>query len=429
MTGDGSAHRLRRAAARLRRVLGVQAGLGILVYAGRRFLADDCQGRAAELSYVSLLAIVPLFAVGLAILAGFPVFAAFRADLQHLVLSSLLPDVGLEISGQVASFVDKASKLTGPGLIGLVLTAVLLLSSISGALDAIWRTAEPRPLAARFAVYWALLTLGPLLIGASLSVSGYAFAVVEWAGLTEDQAIGAWQSLSRPVSLLLAVLGFALIYFLVPNRAIHPGHALAGGLVAGVLFESLKAAFGLYLRHFPSYQLVYGAVSTVPIFLVWMYLSWGVTLFGAEIAAATPEWRVVRARRGGDAGPGARLALGLSLLGRLQGARRKGERMQERKLGHGLPCAPAEIDLTLRQLRRAGVVARRLGGGWLLARDLDAITLHDLAEILDLTPDPGAGWDQAAAATLGDLTEAARPQWMRPVGAVLGPTRAGEGSR
>ncbi len=429
MTGDGIGHRARRAAARLGRVSGIPTGLGILVAAGRRFLADDCQGRAAELSYVSLLAVVPLFAVGLAVIAGFPVFASFRADLQHLVLSSWLPDVGLEISGQVASFVDKASNLTAPGLIGLVLTAILLLSSIGGALDAIWRVAEARPLALRLTVYWALLTLGPLLIGASLSVSGYAFAVVEWAGLPEDQAMGAWQSLSRPVSLLFAVLGFALIYFLVPNRAIHPGHALAGGLVAGILFESLKAAFGIYLRHFPSYQVVYGAVSTVPIFLIWMYLSWGVTLFGAEIAAAMPEWRRTRAGRGGNAGPGAHLALGLSLLGRLQGARRKGERMQEGRLGHGLPCAPAEIDLTLRQLRRAGVVARRLGGGWLLARDLDAITLHDLAEILDLTPDPGAGWDQAATATLGDLTEAARPQWMRPIGAVLGTTPAGKGSR
>ncbi len=149
------------------------------------------------------------------------------------------------------------------------------------------------------------------------------------------------------------------------------------------------------------------------------------TLFGAEIAAAIPEWRVARARRGGDAGPGARLALGLSLLGRLQGARQAGERMREGRLGQGLPCAPAEIDLTLRRLRRAGVVARRLGGGWLLARDLDAITLHDLAEILDLTPDPGVGWDQAAARALDDLTEAARPQWMRTLGAVLGTSRTG----
>ena len=425
MPGDGIGLRWRRAAARLRRVSGVLAGLGILVYAGRRFLSDGCQGRAAELSYVSLLAVVPLFAVGLAILAGFPVFASFRADLQDLVLSSLLPDVGLEISAQLATFVDKASNLTAPGLIGLVLIAILLLSNIGDALDAIWRIAEPRPLAVRFTVYWALLTLGPLLIGASLSVSGYAFAVVEWAGLAEVQSVGAWQSLSRPISLLLAVLGFALIYFLVPNRAIHLGHALAGGLVAGILFESLKAAFGLYLRHFPSYQLIYGAVSTLPIFLVWMYLSWGVTLFGAEIAAAMPEWRMTRAGRGGNAGPGARLALGLSLLGRLQGAHREGERMHEGRLGQGLPCAPAEIDLTLRQLRRAGILARRLGGGWLLARDLDAMTLHDLANILELAPDPGAGWDQAAAAALGDLTEAGRPHWMRPVGAVLGTTRAG----
>ena len=390
-----------------------------LGYTGARFLSDGCPRQAAGLSYVSLLAIVPLLAIVLAIFAGFPAFASLRADVQELILRNMLPDVELQVSDQLTAFVSNASNMTGPGLIGLAVTAILLMSNINGALNAIWRVAEPRPFVMRMMVYWMLLTLGPLLIGASLSVSSYAFAAVQWldVGYVTELRI-----FSRLVSMTLAMLGFGLIYFVVPNRSIHPGHALAGGLVAAVLLETLKASFGLYLSHFPSYQLVYGAVAALPIFLVWMYLSWVVILFGAEAAAALPEWRTARARGTSKAGPGASLALGLSLMARLWQASRTDTHQRERQLGRGLPATPAEVDAALRALRRAGYIERTLGGRWVLARDVATVTLGDLAEHLNLDPTPGEGWPPAAQTATDALATAGQAQMTKSLAEVFAKT-------
>jgi len=407
---------LRRAETWLRLLFRVGQAGRFLGYTGSRFLADGCPRQAAGLSYVSLLAIVPLLAIGLAIFAGFPAFADLRADVQGLILRNLLPDLESQVSEQLTAFVENASNMTGPGLIGLGVTAILLLSNINGALNAIWRVAEPRPLVMRMMVYWMLLTLGPLLIGASLTVSSYAFAAVQWLDVAQVTEL---RIASPLISVALAMLGFGLIYFIVPNRSIHPGHALAGGLMAAVLLETLKALFGIYLRQFPSYQLVYGAVSTIPIFLVWMYLSWAVILFGAETAAALPEWRAARARGRHKAGPGASLALGLSLLLRLWQASRGGKPPRERQLGRGLPATPAEVDAALRALRRAGYIARTLGGRWVLARDVGTVTLADLAELLGLDPTPGDGWPPTAQTAAAAVAMATQPQMARTLAEVF----------
>jgi membrane protein len=296
---------LHRLGVRLRFALNAARLARFLGYTLRRFLSDGCLRIAAGLSYASLLAMVPLFAIGLAVLAGFPAFAALRGDLQRLVLDNVMPTAGAKLNSQLTVFVENASQTTGVGVIALAATAILLLSNINGALNAIWRVAEPRPLALRFLVYWALLTLGPLLIGASLSLSSYAFAVTQWRGIAE---LGGLLQATRVISVAIATLGFAGIYFLVPNRVVDFGHALIGGLVAAVMLELLKAGFGLYLRHFPTYQAIYGAVATVPIVLVWMYLAWSVTLLGAEIAAALPEWRAAQSRGRRCPGTGGRLA-------------------------------------------------------------------------------------------------------------------------
>jgi membrane protein len=205
----------------------------------------------------------------------------------------------------------------------------------------------------------------------------------------------------------------------VPNRAVRAWHALAGGIVAALLFELLKRGFGLYLAHFPSYEVVYGALAAIPVFLVWLYLAWTAALFGAEIAAAMPEWRAARARGSHEVGPGARLALALSLLARLQAASRAGDKPKERRLGTGLPATPGEIDATLRRLRRAGYVARVMGGRWVLARDLNAVTLDDLAATLHLGLAPGADWEPAAQRAVEDLAAAATGQMARPLGEIV----------
>ena len=407
---------LRRFFAWLKFVLKAGRIARFLGYAGQRFAADGGARHAAGLSYASLLALVPLLAVGLSFLAGFPAFESYRAELQRFVFQSMLPDVGGEVSQHLTAFIENAKKMTAPGMAGLAATAILLMSNINGAMNQIWRVVEPRPLVARFMVYWTILTLGPLFIGASLSLSSYAFAAVQWF---DSAAMGGALGLTRFASTLLSALGFALIYMVVPNRIVHPGHAVTGGVVAALLFELLKAGFGFYLARFPSYQVVYGAVSAIPIFLIWMYLSWCVILFGAQVAAALPEWRASQARGSRIADPGARLALALSVLARLREASRGGTRMKERQLGRSLPATPAELDVTLRAMRKADLVERARGSRWVLCRDLDEVTLGELAEALHLGLAPGQGWHPAATTAVAALQDSLRVQQGRSIAEVL----------
>jgi membrane protein len=375
-----------------------------LAYTGRRFLADECPLKAAGLSYVSLLAIVPLIAIGFAVLVRVPAFAGWRDAVQAFLLETLVPEAGAEASEHLASFIENAGELTGPGLVFLAVAATLLIANVASVLNAIWRVADPHALALRFLVYWILLLLGPLLVAASLSVSSYAFAAIEWFGI-EGMAV-PFIDLSWLISVALAVLGFAFLFFVVPARPVHPGHALLGGLVAATLLELLKLGFGLYVTNFPAYQVIYGALAAVPIFLLWLYLAWIATLFGAEIAAALPEWRAARARGRRSAGPGVRIALALSLLSRLRTAARSGGKPREPQLSRGLPATPAEVDMTLRRLRRAGLIARGFGGRWTLSRNLGGVTLLELVELLGLSLLPGEGWPQAASSAVEDLASA-----------------------
>jgi membrane protein len=347
--------------------------------------------------------------------ASWPMAAHCRRP--AFLLEVLVSDAGAEASERLSVFVANASRMTGPGLAFLALAAILLMANINAAFNAVWRVAEPRPLALRFAVYWAVLTLGPLLIGASLSVSGYAFAAVEWFGV--ETGAGGLVDLSWLLAFGFAAVGFAFLYFVVPNRAVRVWHALAGGVVAALLLQLLKRGFSLYLEHFPSYEMVYGALAAIPVFLVWMYLAWIAALLGAEIAAAMPEWRAAQARGSQEAGPGARLALALSLLARLKAASRQGVKTKERRLGAGLPATPGEIDGTLRRLRRAGYTARALGGRWVLARDLETVTLGDLAAVLQLGLAPGADWEPAAQRAVEGLAAAAQDSMARPLAEIV----------
>ena len=171
------------------------------------------------------------------------------------MFDNFLPSSSAAVSEQLLSFIDNASQSTAIGVIVFGVTAVLLLNNINGALNEIWRVQEPRPLALRFLVYWALLSLGPLLLGASLAVGGVVFAKIQVFGV--DTIPFATLLLSRLVSIALSALGFTLIFYVVPGRAVLLQHAFAGGLVAAVLFELLKFGFGIYIANFGSYEAIY----------------------------------------------------------------------------------------------------------------------------------------------------------------------------
>jgi membrane protein len=386
----------------------IRTFIQVLAYTIRRFLADDGLRIAAALSYSSLLALVPMFAISLAVLSAFQAFADLRLKLQMMLFESMMPAAGTAISQYFAEFVDNASRVTGVGILGLAATAILLLNTITDGFNSIWRVSEARPVVMRILVYWTLLTLGPLLLGASFSLSTYAFAIVTWSGV--ENYTGSVLKLAEYLPFLLATGGFAMLFYIVPNRPVRFVHAFTGALIAGVLIEILKKGFGLYLQYFPSYQAIYGALAAIPIFLVWMYLSWSVVLLGAEIAASLPEWRVAVTRGTRLHDPGDKLALALTILGRLRAAARDGRLLREAVLAKGLPTTLEELDRVLQALRRAGFVARSGGSRWLLSRDLTCTTLATLVAALDLTMDAGDGWpDQVRAATAKLARASAEP--------------------
>lgn len=352
-------------------------------YAGRRFKEDNCLRVASSLSYTSLLAIVPLTAIAFSMLAAFPVFEGAREQFQAAMFENLLPSTAEATQEYFNTFVRNSTTLSAVGIVGLALTAVLLLGTIESAMNGIFRVVRPRALGPRLLVFWALITLGPLMLGASFSLSGYLFAATRWLGV-DDSGFG-FIDVAAVLPTLMIVIAFSAFYLIVPNRPVDARGAVMGGIVAGVLFSLLRKIFGLYVTSIPTYQTVYGAVSAVPIFLVWMYASWTVVLFGASITAAFSEWRSAAGRPGGDAvRPSERLRAALSILAMLYRASLSGTVVKRGKVLRETGFGEAAIDKLLVDLRAANMIenSRR---GWVLCRDISTVTLFDLYDALGFT--------------------------------------------
>lgn len=268
-----------------RRIRTADAWLKLLWH---RINHDGMTTEAGNLAFVSLLALVPLVAVVFSLFAAFPVFSDISVQLKHFIFNNFVPAAGNVVQDYLDRFVANVNKMTVVGAVGLIVTALLLMHSIDSALNAIWRSQKKRPLVYSFAVYWMILTLGPLLAGASLAISTWLLSLkwVAVSGVTGliDQAL-------RLFPLLLSWLAFWLLYSLVPTTRVPQRDALIGALVAGLLFELGKKAFALYITMFPSYQLIYGVLAVVPILFLWVYWTWCIVLLGAEITVTLGEYR------------------------------------------------------------------------------------------------------------------------------------------
>ncbi|MBW7849429.1 MAG: YihY family inner membrane protein [Rhodospirillales bacterium] len=352
---------------------------GFIKYLWFRFNADGVARMASALSYTSLLALVPLLAIALAMFAAFPVFRDLRERFQEMVFENFVPHVGAAVQEQVAGFVEKAGELTAAGIIGLSVTAVMLLVTIETSLNVIFRVERERSLMSRLLVYWTSLTLGPLLIGASFSLTGYFASVGKWVA---DEGLSP--ILARGVPTLLIMVAFGLLYFAVPNRRVRPLDAAIGGVVAGLVFTAVRAGFGFYVANARTYQTVYGAIAAIPIFLVWMYVSWAVILLGAELAAALPEWRSGRRAKEGAIPPRRRLEIALEVLAAVLDAA-KGANGVSREILLARTAVPEHVlRSVIRQLQGTNFIARTADGRFVLARDLVSVTLYDLVQALDL---------------------------------------------
>ncbi len=365
----------------------VQRARDFATVLGRRFVEERCLVIAASLSYTSLLALVPLIAIGFAVLSAFPVFQQAQVQLQDFIFESFVPSAAATAKDYITEFVGKAQGLTAAGIIGLAVTALLLFNTIEAAMNAIFQVRRSRPIVTRLLVFWALLSLGPLLMGASFSVATALYA----EALGSDRPAGLLNSLTVAVPTILSGVALAFLYLIMPNRRVAIGHAIIGAMIAAMAFSALRWTFTLYVTTFPSYQNLYGTLATVPIFLFWMYLSWAVVLIGAVITATLPEWGRRRADQAkpayahdGGRTPAQSLHAALAILGQLYRQSQEGGALDEPELLAAVDVAGGEVLDVLVRLRAAGLVEHTVDDGWVAARDPAAVTLNDIVDALDL---------------------------------------------
>lgn len=287
-----------------------------------RFREDRLGLSASSLTFTTTIALVPLITVALALFTAFPMFAKFQEVLQKWLVESLIPDnIARQVLGYLTQFASKASRLGWAGLTVLFFTALSLVFTIDRTLNAIWRVRRPRPLGQRVLVYWAAITLGPLLLAGSLTITSYIVTA------SRDMVGGVPDGLRLLLDVLeffLVAGGLAATYHYVPNTAVKWGHAWTGGIFAAAAIEVAKKLLTLYIKMVPTYSAVYGAFATLPIMLVWIYMAWVIVLLGAVIAAYLPSLLAGVARRA--RGPGWRFQLTLELLQELERTRHGPER-------------------------------------------------------------------------------------------------------
>jgi membrane protein len=342
---------------------------------GHHFVADGGVQHVAALTYTTLLSLVPLMTVVLALFSVFPASERMSEQIENFLFQNFVPAAGEAVQQHLKNFSQKAAQLTGVGFVFLILVALLLMSNIDKAFNAIWHARKSRSPLAKFTVYWAILSLGPILIVVSVGVTSYLVSI---PFIEQAQAVVMVRSkLLSMMPVLISALAFSMLYALVPNRSVPMRHALLGGLLAALLFELSKRGFALYVTTFPTYEAIYGALAVVPIFLIWIYLSWLVTLFGAEftycLGVYRQDWKEHFQQRGGA------FLLALRLLAVLRVSQRQGTTMTTRQLLVHIPGTTEEqMDEALTQLYNNHLVLRSEEKGWALARDLREVKLNDL---------------------------------------------------
>ncbi len=361
----------------------------------RHFKQDRCFEEAASLGYTSLLAIVPLLAVVFGVASAFPVFDRWVIELQAFIFENFIPASGAQIEEYITGFLSSVSRLTLPGTFFLIVTALLLMMRIEKAFNLIWRVPVGRSFINRIIMYWAVLTLGPLAMGAATALS--AVPVLDTLDMVHSEKAGI-----RTLGIfMLTWLAFSLTFILVPNRSVKFLHAGIGALLSAVLFSVAKILFVAYVGR-ASFNVIYGTLATIPIFLFWIYLVWLVILLGASLAASLTtfsdrrsdwrwpwEWEFLLAYR---------------LMGHFWAAQRKGSAISQEALlqvEKGIP--ELLLQKMLGQFLDAGFVTRDQQDNWLLARDLDDLRFLDLYRVghyhlpMGQSPEiPSSGiWDQA----------------------------------
>ena len=366
-----------------------------------RFREDRMGLTASSLTFTTSIALVPFFTVALAVFTAFPMFSTLQGALQAWLIESLIPDnIARQVLGYLTQFSGQASKLGGAGLAVLLVTAIALMLTIDRTLNSIWRVRKPRPLAQRMLIYWAAITLGPLVLAASLAVTSYVVSAS--SGLVGALPVSV-RFVLDVAQFFLVVGGMAALYRYVPNTYVKWPHALAGGLFVAAGLEVAKNILGLYLAAVPTYSLVYGAFAALPILLVWIYLSWTIVLMGAVVTAYLPSLLTGVTRRGSAHGWSFQLAIEvLQHLAKARGTARMG--LGASQLGELLEIDGLQLEpvlATLVELDWIGQLSEAQGESesrYLLLVDPDTTLLAPLMQLLllDRAPSVDNLWEKSS---------------------------------
>jgi membrane protein len=383
------------------------------------FTAHGCPKSAAALTYMTLFAIVPLMTVVYAVFSMIPAFDGVAAQLQQMLFSHLVPETGQELQSYLAEFSSQARSLTGAGVGMLVITAYLMLTSIEQTFNDIWGVTRARKGLSSFLLYWAVLTIGPLLLGAGIGINTYLLSLKLF--VKEHDALGLSPLVFQCLPFVFMALMFTLLFAAVPNCRVPVRYALIGGAITALLFELLKNLFSTLVAS-SSFQLVYGAFAAVPLFLLWINLVWVVVLGGAVLVRTLAE----RAYLQGEDRFSDMVAV-LNCLALLRERSLLGRSISDNdcyRLGVGV----VHWQRLRHRLERAGMIVAVAGGRYVLGRDLRRVSLWDLARILEVRlPDLEAGlgqtvqipWLQAYIKLRRLLLEGAKEAFATPLESIL----------
>ena len=349
-------------------------------FAVRQFYSQRGLQIASSLAYATLLSLVPLLTVVYVFLGNLPVFAKFGGTVQHFIISNFVPAFGDTIQQYLSEFSLKASQLTVTNVAFLFVIALMLMVTIDNALNQIWHVRVHRKPAARFLVYWAILTLGPILMGVGIVMTTYVLSLSAVSSM--EASLGLQTRLLSYLPFLTSAVAFSLLYAWLPNCAVSRRHAITGGLVAAALFEFAKYAFGVYVSSSSFYQDVYGAIAVIPIFLIWIYTSWVIVILGAHITFCLSAFRL-SSEMTGSSGPEWSFTDACRVIRALWAAQKAGSALsfnELRKSGIRLPHY--QINEIMNALHDANWIQMDPNGDWLLSRDMSEMTLMDLYRII-----------------------------------------------
>ena len=354
-----------------------------------RFLTNRSISNAAALTYTTLFAVVPMMTLTFTMLSSIPAFQDVGEDIQQFIFRTFVPSAGETVQHYLREFTGQARQLTWIGVALLAVTAFMMLLTIEKTFNEIWRVRHARRGLSSFLLYWAILSLGPILLGAGFVVSTYIASLSLLSG--PDALVGA-QTLLGLMPLAFSIAAFTLLYCAVPNTTVPLRHALIGGAFSAVLFEVAKGVFAFYIRYFPGYHLIYGAFASVPLFLLWIYVSWLIVLFGAEMVCTLSQPRLWRRK------PMLRMLILLRLLRMLLDRQQQGEALHYSQITkEGWPLPRDEFAEVLDFLEREQLACRISGGGWVLSRDLHQ---YSMLELLNSCP-----WQIPKSEELADCSD------------------------